>query len=60
MAATTGQPDGGPDALTGYVERSDDGSDIYTVAPANAEGYDRMSQWISVPVDHVSDLDAVQ
>ncbi len=49
-----------PSRLIGYVERSGDGADTYTIAPDDVAGYDLMSQWISAPADVVESLDAMR
>lgn len=39
--------------LVGMIEQDGDSAPIYTITPRDADGHERMSCWMSVPVDVV-------
>lgn len=50
------QPDPAPPSLSAWIERNNDGPDMYTAAPGDATGVDLMSHWLTVPADFVCEL----
>lgn len=52
-------PDESPD-LRGYVETTPDGETVYTAAPVDVSGYERMSCWVTVPTSLVADLEEMR
>ncbi|MEZ3144019.1 hypothetical protein [Halobaculum sp. MBLA0143] len=43
-------------ALVGYLEPRSDGPDAYTVAPADADDADLVTNWLTVSADVLRDL----